>query len=117
MRSALRNDRKLGNKKGESHATHTGTRSTGNQRTIGDVGERQTGRWNRAAHVRNDGNERLSRYEDLEAIADYAPTRKSGKADSDLIGTRYSYNLWTLSEEAWQNACNDRDKFFLAEAA
>jgi hypothetical protein len=42
--------------------------------------------------------------------------RKTGKAVAVLSGSpSYSYNLWTLTEEAWDQACNNRYDFFSAE--
>jgi|ERR1700675_278068 len=41
--------------------------------------------------------------------------RKSGKAVAELSGSeRYSYNQWTLTSEAWDQACYNREKLFAA---
>jgi hypothetical protein len=41
--------------------------------------------------------------------------RKTGKAVSILSGSpRYSYNLWQLTDEAWDQACNNRYELFAA---
>jgi hypothetical protein len=41
--------------------------------------------------------------------------RKSGKAKAKFCGSgSYTYNLWTLPEEVWDQACNRREEFFAA---
>jgi len=41
--------------------------------------------------------------------------RKTAKAAAVLSGSpRFSYNLWTLTEEAWAQACNNRYEFLAA---
>lgn len=41
--------------------------------------------------------------------------RKSGKAKAKFCGSgSYTYNLWTLTEAVWNQACNSREEFFAA---
>ena len=41
--------------------------------------------------------------------------RKSGKVQAECCGSGpYRYNQWTLSEQAWDQACNDREEFLAA---